>query len=75
MYNSGSDNTCCCSTSGHHLKTVTDEICNSCERLQEKPIISDARQLRSIIRNAFDKLPILPENAEVMAILKGGLKW
>jgi len=49
-------------------------MCNSCDRQQEKPVISDARQLRSIIRKAFDVIHLTPENAEVVSILRDGMK-
>ena len=73
-YKDKSDGMCCRSTCEHHCKIVTDEICSKCVWMQDGPFISKEQQLKKVIREALDKMVILPENAEVITILRKGLK-
>ncbi len=73
MYKDG-DGMCCRSTCAHHCKVVTDNICQTCILMQDKPFVSKAQQLRNVVREAFDAMPALPANAKVMTILREGLR-
>lgn len=71
----GTDNMCCRSTSEHHCKTVTNEICDGCIMKQVgKPQPSDKTLLKNAISRALELLPMDGKNEDVVEILTEALK-
>lgn len=74
IYRSNSDNMCCCSTSNHHCKTVSNAICNICFHNQDTATVSDKQKVKNAIKRAIELLPSTIDNREGKEILYDALK-
>ena len=67
------DNMCARSTSNHHTKIVTDEICKTCIVHQSNVQVSKEVLFKNAIRKAIDFIEATDE-PEALFVLKEALK-
>jgi hypothetical protein len=72
LFKSANDSQCCRSTSEHHCKVVTDEICGACCMHQSKPTIGDKQMFKGIIRKSLKLMET--DAAKAIKMLEDALK-